>query len=364
VPSESLHHFLPGPLSEEAAARVRRDQKRAHDQGASTSAAYAVGAAVSSRRPSGKRVASFEAPFALPAGYRVAAPPPGEQLVFGSSAGDALIGRRLLYRWEGWGWCLGQVARRGTSASDTVGKNKAPVNFLVYYPMDGQLASHSLRPETYMSEATLTSPHLPYGTWLLLEETAAAAPCPPPAPRSAASSLQPRAVPGPAASQPGCGKQPSGAAMVGLRLRVWWEGDSQWFTGTVREYNALDEAHTVVYDDGDQRLESLGPGGRSRWAPLADPPALRPIEVPPRLQNPPPAEISPPAEIPTRVEVPSRLEMPRGTLPTSGLEASKPVRSVRLPPGFQMRQTSRGENFYLGPDGKRFRSNYDPNHPT
>lgn len=237
---------LPGPLSEAAAARVRRDLKRTHDEGTSTSsAACAEEASVSSQRPTGKQVAaaSSEAPFALPAGCGVAPPPPDEQLVFGSSTGDALIGRRLLYRWKGAGWCLGQVARRGTSASETVGRNKAPVNFLVYYPVDGQLASHSLRLETYMSEATLTSPHLPYGTWLLLDELTAAAPSPPPAPSSAASSVQrrappgpppPRAVPLPAGSQPGGGRRLAGAAMVGLRLRVWWEGDSRWFTGTVR----------------------------------------------------------------------------------------------------------------------------------
>ena len=240
---------LPGPLSEAAAARVRRDLKRTHDEGTSTSAACAEEASVSSQRPTGKQVAaaSSEAPFALPAGCRVASPPPDEQLVFGSSTGDALIGRRLLYRWAGAGWCLGQVARRGTSASETVGRSKAPVNFLVYYPVDGQLASHSLRLEAYMSEATLSSPHLPYGTWLLLDELPAAAPSPPPAPSSAASSLQrrappgevgsqppPRAVPWPAGSQPGGGRRPAGAAMVGLRLRVWWEGDSRWFPGTVR----------------------------------------------------------------------------------------------------------------------------------
>ena len=28
------------------------------------------------------------------------------------------------------------------------------------------------------------------------------------------------------------------------------------------------------------------------------------------------------------------------------------VSSVRLPPGFQMRRTKRGDNFYIGPDGK------------
>ena len=75
---------LPGPLTEAAAARVRKDLKRPHD--APTCASCADEAAVSSRRPAGKRVAaapSSEAPFALPAGSRVAPPPPDEQLEFG-----------------------------------------------------------------------------------------------------------------------------------------------------------------------------------------------------------------------------------------------------------------------------------------
>ena len=86
-PRDTLRIFscaLPGPLTEAAAARVRKALKRPHD--APTCASCADEAAVSSRRPAGKRVAaapSSEAPFALPAGSRVAPPPPDEQLEFG-----------------------------------------------------------------------------------------------------------------------------------------------------------------------------------------------------------------------------------------------------------------------------------------
>ena len=116
---------------------------------------------------------------------------------------------------------------------------------------------------------------------------------------------------------PGGGRHPTGAAMVGLRLRVWWEGDARWFPGTVRAYSALDEAHTVVYDDGDQRLESLGLGGRSLWEPLDDSPTHLPAKMPPR------------AEMPSRANPPSQAEMPRGSLAASGLgqQAAKSVSS-------------------------------------
>ena len=42
--------------------------------------------------------------------------------------------------------------------------------------------------------------------------------------------------------------------------------------------------------------------------------------------------------------------------PSSGQPASMSVRSVRLPPGFEMERTARGDNYYVGPGGKQFRS--------
>ena len=110
-----------------AESTLKRKQ-RLHDEGALASAGVAEEAAPSCRLAGKQAAASSsaagkaaagssaapEAPFVLPAGCRVAAPPPDEQLIFGSSSGDALIGRRLLYRWAGAGWCLGQ-ARSGAS---------------------------------------------------------------------------------------------------------------------------------------------------------------------------------------------------------------------------------------------------------
>ena len=39
---------------------------------------------------------------------------------------------------------------------------------------------------------------------------------------------------------------------IGSRLRVWWEEEEAWFTGTVKEYVVDDDTHLVVYDDGDE----------------------------------------------------------------------------------------------------------------
>ena len=42
------------------------------------------------------------------------------------------------------------------------------------------------------------------------------------------------------------------AELVGRRVSVYWDGDGQYFDGTVREFSTGDERHLVVYDDGDQ----------------------------------------------------------------------------------------------------------------
>jgi len=42
-------------------------------------------------------------------------------------------------------------------------------------------------------------------------------------------------------------------ALVGRRIRVWWEGDCKWFRGRIQAYNALWQTHIVLYDDNDRR---------------------------------------------------------------------------------------------------------------
>ena len=50
---------------------------------------------------------------------------------------------------------------------------------------------------------------------------------------------------------------PRGDALIGRRIKVYWEGDGKWFKGRVASYDPEDEVHTVVYDDGDQRYYTL-----------------------------------------------------------------------------------------------------------
>ena len=52
-------------------------------------------------------------------------------------------------------------------------------------------------------------------------------------------------------------------ALVGRRIRVWWEGDRKWFRGRIQSYNALWQTHLVLYDDNDRRSYRLHEG--LRW---------------------------------------------------------------------------------------------------
>jgi hypothetical protein len=51
---------------------------------------------------------------------------------------------------------------------------------------------------------------------------------------------------------------------IGTRLRVWWEEEEAWFSGTVKAYLVEDDTHLVVYDDGDEQHEPLGDASL-RW---------------------------------------------------------------------------------------------------
>ena len=52
--------------------------------------------------------------------------------------------------------------------------------------------------------------------------------------------------------------QPSGAELVGLRVRVYWPGDDQCFAGYVAEFAHASGMHRIVYDDGEEWWERLG----------------------------------------------------------------------------------------------------------
>ena len=41
------------------------------------------------------------------------------------------------------------------------------------------------------------------------------------------------------------------AKLVNRRVSVYWDGEDMWYSGTVREFDVVDDSHVVQYDDGD-----------------------------------------------------------------------------------------------------------------
>ncbi|KAJ1636435.1 hypothetical protein T492DRAFT_385672 [Pavlovales sp. CCMP2436] len=117
-----------------------------------------------------------EARFELPVGWGLVGPDALSVLARAlsdplSSAGaeDAMVGRSILYRWPGVGWCSGVVSRRNIDQRRKVAGSV--VNYYVAYETDGgDEAGHVLEAnETLVTstEATVIAVH---GSWVLLEQ--------------------------------------------------------------------------------------------------------------------------------------------------------------------------------------------------
>ncbi len=102
----------------------------------------------------------------MPEGYTVAGQPPtAAQLEFGSEAGDALVGKHILFHWEGVGWCEGVIDSRNTDASLLMDEETGDVvNFVVYYAIDDDRSQHNLELKTYGG-----GPTAEFDNWVLLE---------------------------------------------------------------------------------------------------------------------------------------------------------------------------------------------------
>ena len=99
-------------------------------------------------------------PWAIPDGFSVSDKPAAELLVPGAAEAKALVGRTVLYHWDGVGWCSGVIEKANGDKSKTVDGETA--NFLVYYEMDDDLSRHVLELGSY-------APDGPPNSWVLLE---------------------------------------------------------------------------------------------------------------------------------------------------------------------------------------------------
>jgi len=103
------------------------------------------------------------APFEVPEGYALAAPPTAAELEFNNDAGDALVGKHLLFNWEGVGWCEGVIEERNTSKREKIGKDH--VNFWVHYAVDSNTSKHNLELENYAADGDAE-----FDSWILLDK--------------------------------------------------------------------------------------------------------------------------------------------------------------------------------------------------
>ena len=103
------------------------------------------------------------APFEVPEGYALAAPPTADELEFNNDAGDALVGKHLLFNWEGVGWCEGVIEERNTSKREKIGKDH--VNFWVHYAVDSNTSKHNLELDNYAADGEAE-----FDSWVLLDK--------------------------------------------------------------------------------------------------------------------------------------------------------------------------------------------------
>ena len=111
----------------------------------------------------------LEASLVVPTGFKICEQPPpcDKALAFSQPASEeskALIGRRIMLEWEGFGWVVGTIEKVNEDARRTIARDK--VNFFILY--DGEEDS-GLVPHVLESTEYRTADDADYDSWLLLE---------------------------------------------------------------------------------------------------------------------------------------------------------------------------------------------------
>ena len=57
-----------------------------------------------------------------------------------------------------------------------------------------------------------------------------------------------------------------GAALVGRKVRAYWEAEQDWFSGTLSAFDKRSNQHTISYDDGDWELVKLPDATVQLWS--------------------------------------------------------------------------------------------------
>jgi len=121
--------------------------------------------AKSPKEPPKKKKKKGTTEWWLPDGYVVQEEPPAlEQVEFGNEAGDALVGRKIMFNWDGIGWCEGLIEARNDEKRFRIDGDF--VNFWVHYPIDDNLSRHNLELNDYAF-----GPEADLDSWVLLTQT-------------------------------------------------------------------------------------------------------------------------------------------------------------------------------------------------
>jgi len=121
--------------------------------------------AKSPKEPPKKKKKKGPTEWWLPEGYAVQEQlPPQEQIEFGNEAGDALVGRKIMFNWDGVGWCEGLIEARNDEKRFRIDGDF--VNFWVHYPIDNNLSRHNLELTDYAF-----GPEAEMDSWVLLTQT-------------------------------------------------------------------------------------------------------------------------------------------------------------------------------------------------
>ena len=97
-----------------------------------------------------------EAALSIPEGYRVVAMPPSEAELDRSKAeSDVMLGKKIVVRCRGYGWCVGEILRKVTRGNS---------NFIAKFDIDSEPSTLTLEPKDYDTAADGQ-----YEAWMLLE---------------------------------------------------------------------------------------------------------------------------------------------------------------------------------------------------
>lgn len=107
-----------------------------------------------------------EAPLIVPVGFQVVVEPPSEEaLTFSkqpTEASQALTNRRIIQKWEGYGWLMGVIMGPNDDARRSI--DGAKVNFWVKYDGEEEELPHVLIAQRYN-----TASNAEYDSWMLLD---------------------------------------------------------------------------------------------------------------------------------------------------------------------------------------------------